>query len=213
MTDASNVNRNEDQVAKKLGVGKRFQVNGFTPRRPVALFNSLSGCVVEVVESDSMPKWAKPGNGALWVDITKVTGATLGNVTGLGHTKTRATRSKKWQNQLVHMMDTNDDGNVDPTELMEFLKDADDLKKDGVVQKVIQDNDDGENKTTAQLLKELKPSMPRILAALLAEKADDGDVHDGDTEFEGSTAFTKHMQLRDGWNDPHGSKYRTQHMH
>lgn len=44
------------------------------------------------VESDKNPNWAGGGGGgALWVDIAKITGATLGNMSGLGHIKNATT--------------------------------------------------------------------------------------------------------------------------
>ena len=73
----------KDQVreqTKGAGVGERCKNMGFSPKHPVALFNSLSGCVIEVVESKDMPSWsAQSGNeNALWVDINKVTSSVLG---------------------------------------------------------------------------------------------------------------------------------------
>ena len=76
----------KDQVREQIGgvnnaaVGKRCKSMGYRPKHPVALFNSLSGCVIEVIESTEMPLWtAKSGHeNALWVDINKVTSSVLG---------------------------------------------------------------------------------------------------------------------------------------
>lgn len=78
----------EQEKKNHVEVGKRLKHMGYRTKHPVALFNSLSGCVIEVVESKSMPSWStdkKTGGSsknenALWVDINKVTGSVLGRV-------------------------------------------------------------------------------------------------------------------------------------
>jgi hypothetical protein len=213
-----------DQVAQQFirqrQIGKLYRVNGFQPRRPVALFNSLSGCVVEVVESKNCPNWAKENSNALWVDIAKITGATLGNISGLGHTKTADTRKQKWKETLMRIMDADHDGGVDPTELLDFLNDQEDLREDTHIERILKKheallscnkdkskNDTTTTKTTtAELLQELKPCVPKIMATL-TQQQDSSNTHLV-LDYEGSTEFTKHMQLRDGWKDPPGIKVR-----
>jgi len=79
----------EQEESNKVPVGTRLKhTMGYRPKHPVALFNCLSGCVIEVVESKSMPSWSSdPKTGgssnnenALWVDINKVTGSVLGTL-------------------------------------------------------------------------------------------------------------------------------------
>ena len=267
----------EDQVDRQTRgrVGARYKSMGFRPHHPVALFNSLSGCVIEVVKSERLPQWeavqvqrdgtTKDG-GALWVDISKVTAATLGNVTGIGHTNTAKERDRKWRETLLQMLDSNQDGDVDTSEILAFLKNNAMLRDDTLVRRVCAE---AENKTPMELMKELKAITPKLLSALLHTQQEatqkdpnvtntsvyynnetrkyekeqeveveldpnanpndnnpnDNNNYPEDTggvtrttvnknAFEfivdhmGSTEFTKHMQLMDGWKDPPGIQVR-----
>jgi len=208
----------EAQLKASSNVGAYSKAMGFTPKHPVALFNSLSGNVIEVVESTRMPHWvAKQPNGkdggALWVDVFKVTSAALGNITGTGHTNTAAMRVQKWQDELIHMMDSDQDGNVDTEELLSFLANTATLQDDQLIQRV---RAGAKGKTTIQLLKELTPCMPKVWSALVESKsqaiqeAQEREQISRTVEYnwEASTEFAKHMQLKGGWMDPDGIKVR-----
>ena len=225
------VNTDDDQVIRQLGAlsanntAKYCRAMGYRPKHPIALFNSLSGNVIEVVESSRKPEWVDrradgtSSGGALWVDVGKVTAATLGNITGVGHTNTAAARVQKWQDELIHMMDTDQDGDVDTDELLSFLANTATLKDDQLIQRI---REGAEGKTTLQLIKELGPCMPKVLSALVsvkskkqAEAAELQDKVGGSTRmtsiqynWEASTEFAKHMQLKEGWKDPDGIKVR-----
>ncbi|CAB9514084.1 Phospholipid:diacylglycerol acyltransferase [Seminavis robusta] len=208
---------NTDQVKEQLqgSMGKQFRAMGFQPKHPVALFNSLSGNVIEVIESDRMPHWvAKQPNGAdggaLWVDVAKVTSAAIGNITGMGHTNTKAHRIQKWHDELIHMMDSDKDGEVDTEELITFLTQTATLQDDQLIKSVLKE---AEGKTTIQLLKELGPCMPKVLSALVSAKSNaeqEIQVKNKTIEYnwEASTEFAKHMQLKGGYADPDGIKVR-----
>eukprot|EP00591_Stephanopyxis_turris_P004427 CAMPEP_0195522272 /NCGR_PEP_ID=MMETSP0794_2-20130614/20245_1 /TAXON_ID=515487 /ORGANISM="Stephanopyxis turris, Strain CCMP 815" /LENGTH=955 /DNA_ID=CAMNT_0040651987 /DNA_START=156 /DNA_END=3023 /DNA_ORIENTATION=- len=199
-----------DQVAKMFpGIGARAKVNGVKPHYPVALFNSLSGCVVDVIESESMPNWA--GKGGLWLDIAKVTGVTVGNMANVGHAKTKSRRKEQWRAKMMHVMDTDGDGDVDPKEVLNFLEGSEDLKEDETVRSVLKKYS-GEQapipKSTKELLAELEPSMPHIMSALIHEESELTKTDKKRLDYEASTEFAKHMQLQDGWKDPPGIKVR-----
>ena len=218
------------QLDSTKNVAKYHKAMGFRPKHPVALFNSLSGNVIEVVESQRNPHWATPGANALWVDVGKVASAAVGNITGTSHTNTAAVRIQRWHDELIHMMDSDLDGDVDTEELLSFLKETATLQDDTLIQKVCSA---AEGKTTLQLLKELGPCMPKVLSALVSAKSQkeneegaDADDESADPEeikkssssskssrsihyyWEASTEFAKHMQLVGGYKDPKGVKVR-----
>lgn len=101
-------------------------------------------------------------------------------------------------------MDTDGDGAVDSQELLDFIMKGSAALKDDVDLQTCLD-EGGEGKSTKELLKGLTPHMPKIVAALLEIKEDYAEAK---RDAEGSTQFTKHMQLRDGRKDPYGIKVR-----
>ena len=132
-----------------------------------------------------------------------------GNAFGKGEKNAEKMRKLRWKEELIHMMDADGDGEVQPDEVLEFLTNHEKLKNDPTIQRCI---GQARGKSTTALLKELKYVFPKIIAVLVADDTTDitssGTNHTRNTFDCGGTPFTKHMQLQDFYQDPEGIKVR-----
>lgn len=185
-----------DEVAKQhSSMVEWAKASGFRIEHPVAVFPSLSGVQLEVVESSLKPSWeGQP----LWLNMAELTTTTMLNTVDVGK---KARKSNEWRSRLLQALDRDGDGDIEAEDITEFITTEESLKEDGIVKAVLRKAESIEM-SAKELMDELKLVHDKIAVALLKKRNHHPVAGVSAEQKVARASWARHMQLHDGWKDP-----------